>query len=284
VQLLALPKLLLADNYERQTKKAAKLPSARFLAQCRADDAATSGPRGGFNSWQQQFDHTKALAASHSGSGLVFIGDSVTQNWGAVNGREVVGSGADVWNAVAYDYARFDALNFGIAGDQTQNVIYRIDHGQFDGLNPGLVVLMIGTNNCFAPESNSGFPIADYAAPAHTAEQIADGILATVPAIHRKLPNSHILVLSAIRGLNNGDPDRIAMDRTNAILSRAFATDTNPVLDYLDISGRYRNPDGTINDNIGGDGIHFTSTGYATSAKAIAPYGNQYATVNRTHP
>src|ERR1700704_1644988 len=59
--------------------------------------AGAAGWGGGFSSWQQQFDHTKALAASHPNSGLVFIGDSVTQNWGNVEGRQVNGSGANVW-------------------------------------------------------------------------------------------------------------------------------------------------------------------------------------------
>src|SRR5882757_5214045 len=57
--------------------------------------AGQAGWGGGFSSWQQQFDHTKALAASHPNSGLVFIGDSVTQNWGNVEGRQVNGSGAN---------------------------------------------------------------------------------------------------------------------------------------------------------------------------------------------
>src|SRR2546430_4919946 len=48
--------------------------------------ASAAGWGGGFNSWQQQVDHTKALAVSHPNSGLVFIGDSVTQNWGNVEG------------------------------------------------------------------------------------------------------------------------------------------------------------------------------------------------------
>lgn len=155
--------------------------------------AGAAGWGGGFDSWQKQFDHTKALAASHPNSGLVFIGDSVTQNWGNVDGRLVNGSGGTTWYSAQYNYSQYGALNFGIAGDQTQNVIYRVNHGQFDGLDPGLVVLMIGTNNRFAPTSDPGFPIVDYPGPPHTAEEIADGVLATVQAIHQHLPNSHIL-------------------------------------------------------------------------------------------
>jgi lysophospholipase L1-like esterase len=248
-----------------------------------ANDTSFAGAAnwgGGFDSWQKQFDHTKALAASHPNAGLVFIGDSVTQGWGNVNGREVNGGGAGVWNSAQYNYTRYGALNFGISGDQTQNVIYRVNNGQFAGLDPGLVVLMIGTNNRFAPSGNPGFPVQDYPAPAHTAEEVADGVLATVQAIHQQLPNSHILALSVLRGINNIDPDRIAVDQANVLVSQAFATDTNPLFDYLDISSKFRNPDGTINANMMGDGVHLNPAGYLAWADAIAPFVNQYAKVD----
>ena len=105
-------------------------------------------------------------------------------------------------------------------------------------------------------------------------------MLATVQAIHQQLPNSHILALSVLRGLNNSDPDRIAVDQANALVSQAFATDTNPLLDYLDISSKFRNPDGTINGNMMGDGVHLNAAGYSAWADAIAPFVNQYAKVD----
>jgi lysophospholipase L1-like esterase len=242
--------------------------------------AGAAGWGGGFDSWQKQFDHTKALGAADPNAGLVFIGDSVTQNWGNVDGRQVNGSGANVWYSAPYNYNQYSALNFGFAGDQTQNVIYRVNNGQLTGLDPGLVVLMIGTNNLFAPTGNPGFPTADYVGPAHTPAEVADGVLATVQAIHQHLPNSHILTLSVLRGLNNSDPDRIAADSANALLSQAFTTDTNPLLDYLNVNSAFRNPDGTINGNISGDGIHPTAAGYGALAQSIAPFVQQYATVD----
>ncbi len=242
--------------------------------------ASLAGWGGGFDTWQKQFDHTKALGASYPSSGLVFIGDSVTQNWGNVDGRQVNGGGANVWYSAQYNYTQYGALNFGISGDQTQNVIYRVNHGQLDGLDPGLVVLMIGTNNLYAPTGNPGFPTADYPAPAHTSEEVADGVLATVQAIHNKLPNSHILALSVVRGLNNSDPDRIAANNADALIAQAFNTDTNPLFDYLDVTSNFRNPDGTINANISGDGVHPTAAGYSALAQSIAPFVTQYAKVD----
>ena len=240
--------------------------------------ASPAGWEGGFNSWQKQFDHSKTLAADRAHAGLVFIGDSLTQNWGRVGGRRVRSDGIASWYAPEVNFARYGALNFGMAGDQTQNLIYRVENGQLDGLNPGLIVLMIGTNNRFAPAGNPGFPAADYVGPAHTAEEIADGVLAAVQAIHAAAPNANVLTLSALRGLNNSDPDRVAINSASILVGQAFAIDENPKLHYLDFTESFRNADGTINGKMSGDGVHLSESGYAAWAQAIEPYVQQYAT------
>jgi lysophospholipase L1-like esterase len=239
--------------------------------------ASAAGWEGGFSSWQKQFDHSKTLAADRSYAGLVFIGDSLTQNWGRGGGRKVRSDGGAAWFAPDVNYAQYGALNFGIAGDQTQNLIYRVKNGQLDGLDPGLIVLMVGTNNRFAPTGNPGFPAADYVGPAHTAEEIADGILAAVQAIHVAAPSANVLALSALRGLNNSDPDRIAITSANSLVAQAFEADEDPKLHYLDITGAFRNADGTINGRMNGDGIHLSESGYAAWAQAIEPLVSQYA-------
>lgn len=243
-----------------------------------ASFAGAAGWGGGFNTWQKQFDHTKALGVERSYAGLVFLGDSVTQGWGAVGGRQANSIGANSWKSPEHNFGKYGALNFGIAGDQTQNLIYRIENGALDNLDPGLIVLMIGTNNLFAPTGNPGFPAADYVGPAHTAEEVADGVLATVQAIRQHSPNANILALSTLRGFNNADPDRIAADAANSLVKQAFETDTNAKLHYLDYANLFRNANGTINANMNGDGVHFTAAGYEAWADAIQPFVNQYAT------
>lgn len=243
-----------------------------------ASFAGAAGWQGGFNAWQKQFDHAKALAAERPRAGLVFIGDSVTQGWGAVGGRQVNSIGANSWKSPEHNFGKYGALNFGIAGDQTQNLIYRVENGQLDGLNPGLIVLMIGTNNLYAPSGNPGFPIADYVGPAHTAEEVTDGVLTAVQAIHQHVPDANILALSTLCGLNNADAGRVAANAANALVKQAFDLDTNSKLHYLDFAGLFRNSSGTINANMNGDGVHFTAAGYETWADAIQPFIDLYAT------
>src|SRR5690242_8364585 len=74
--------------------------------------------------------------AKAGGIDLLFVGDSITDNWRS--------RGSNVWNKY---YAPRHAANFGIGGDRTQHVLWRIDHGELDGLKPKVIVLMIGTNN-----------------------------------------------------------------------------------------------------------------------------------------
>ena len=67
---------------------------------------------------------------------LLFIGDSITHGW--------EGGGKEVWKKY---YGKRNAVNLGIGGDRTQHVLWRLDHGNIDGISPKLAVIMIGTNN-----------------------------------------------------------------------------------------------------------------------------------------
>jgi lysophospholipase L1-like esterase len=244
-----------------------------------ADDSSfgsLAGWIGGFDTWRKQFEHTKDLVKANPQAGLVFIGDSLTQNWGPVGGRQARSVGESVWTETDYD--RFGALNLGIAGDQTQNVLYRIEQGQLDGLSPGLVVLMVGTNNLFAPTGDPGFPAADYAPPAHAPEEVAAGILAIVEAIQKRLPEAHVLTLGVVRGKDGSDPDRIAAERVNLLLSESISAGNDPKIHFLDLGKLLYQTTGAIE----GDGIHLASGGYEVWGRAIAPWVERYATpINR---
>ena len=85
--------------------------------------------------WQQR--HQAMNARVKQGHvDLIFIGDSITHGW--------EGGGKEVWNKF---YAKRNAVNLGIGGDQTSHVLWRLDHGNIDGISPKLAVIMIGTNN-----------------------------------------------------------------------------------------------------------------------------------------
>src|SRR5262249_39740333 len=66
---------------------------------------------------------------------VLFLGDSITDGW---RGQKKVWEGA---------FGAMKPANFGIGGDRTQHVLWRIQNGELDGIKPKVAVLMIGTNN-----------------------------------------------------------------------------------------------------------------------------------------
>src|SRR4051812_41595863 len=148
-------------------------------AQDKPNDAVIPAPREG--NWMKRHESFNERV-KQGNADLIFIGDSITQGW--------EGNGKNVW---AEYYAKRNAVNLGIGGDRTQHVLWRLDHGNIDGINPKLALLMIGTNN-------SGN---------NTSEQIADGIKAIVEKLRAKLPNTKVLILAIFpRGADKDDPKR----------------------------------------------------------------------------
>src|SRR5262245_29456927 len=97
------------------------------------NDATSPAPRDG--NWIER--HQSFVQVAKKGSvDLLFIGDSIMDGWRL--------SGSNVWNKY---YAMRHAANFSISGDRTQNVLWRIENGELNGIEPKVIVLMIGTNN-----------------------------------------------------------------------------------------------------------------------------------------
>ena len=72
---------------------------------------------------EEKLARIRELAAAHQPVDLVFIGDSITHNWEK--------DGKAVW---ASRYARYNALDLGFGGDHTENVLWRLQHGEIDGI------------------------------------------------------------------------------------------------------------------------------------------------------
>jgi beta-glucosidase len=174
---------------------------------------------------------------------LIFIGDSITQGW--------EGAGKDVW---AKYYAKRNAANLGIGGDRTQHVLWRLDHGNIDGISPKLAVLMIGTNNSNGSDN--------------TAEEIGAGITAIVNKLREKLPNTKVLILAVFpRGAK---PDAQREKNAKASEIAAKGADDKMVY-YLDIGPKFLGADGTLSKDIMPDFLHLTPKGYEIWAESIEP-------------
>lgn len=178
---------------------------------------------------------------------LVFDGDSITDFWQT--------TGKEVW---AQHYDKFQAYDFGISGDQTQHLLWRLTQGQAEGMSPKLIVLMIGTNNTGV----------------NSADQIADGVKAIVEAYQARCPNAVILLQAVFpRGEKPEDPVRAKIRQVNDIISKL--SDGKKVV-YIDFGDKFLQPDGTISREIMPDFLHPSAKGYQIWADAIQPIIDQY--------
>ena len=148
-------------------------------------------------------------------------------------------------------------LDLGYGWDCTQNVLWRLENGEFAGQQPKLVVLTIGTNNLTGNDS----------ARANTAAEIVEGINAICSFIHRQSPATTILVMAIFpRGLSH-EPIHAQVKELNTALKASLA-ERHGIL-HLDIGSRLLGPDGEIPTEVMDDRCHPTEKGYAIWAQAI---------------
>ena len=201
-------------------------------------DAKTGEPQSGFVA-----AHTRFVAiAKENTAKVLFLGDSITAGWG---GQKAI------WEAA---FGKYQPANFGIGGDRTQHVLWRITNGELDGFTPKTIVLMIGTNN------SSSDP----------AEGIAAGVTKIVETIRQKTPATKVLLLGVFPRGEKAEPNvaREKLKAVNAIISKL---DDGKAVFYLDIGSKFLEADGTLTKEIMPDFLHLSSKGYQIWADAVSP-------------
>ena len=193
---------------------------------------------------EEKLARIRELAAAQQAVDLVFIGDSITHNWEK--------DGKAVW---ARHYAKYNALDLGFGGDHTENVLWRLEHGEIDGIRPKVAVVMIGTNNTGDRQED----------PRTTAA----GIRRVLDEIRRRQPGTRILLLAVFpRDEQPTGPLRRLNDRVNAIIS-TYA-DGEHVF-FLDINRHLTNADGTLSRDVMPDLLHPNEKGYEIWARQMEP-------------
>jgi len=188
----------------------------------------------------QRHDQYVALAKK-GGIDLYFEGDSITDMW----------HGKKTWDTA---FGGWKPGNFGIGRDRTENVLWRLQNGELDGVSPKAFVIMIGTNN----------------AGSSTPEQVATGITAIVKTIQAKNPTAHILLLAIFpRGTGPTDRMRLANEATNKIIAKL---DDGKLVKYMDIGPKFLDDKGVLlPGTFNTDNLHPVEKGYQIWADAITP-------------
>jgi len=199
--------------------------------------------------WTKRHDGFVEIAKK-GGIDVLFLGDSITDNWRKTE------QGLPVWEKY---FAPLHAANFGISGDRTQHVLWRMQNGELDGIKPRAVVLMIGTNN-------TGFE-RDHLTPRNSSTEITAGVTAIVNGLRTQLPETKILLLAIFpRAEKPTDPARQQIHDINAKLARLH--DGKRVF-FLDIGPKFLAADGTLPKEIMPDFLHPSTKGYEIWAEAI---------------
>lgn len=228
---------------------AADAPAARQAAPAGVD-ATVAAPQVGRPRFHEL--HESFLARAKAGPiGMVFLGDSITYGWT---------KHPEVWEKY---FGKYQPANFGIGSDRTQNVLWRIENGELDGISPRVAVLMIGTNN-------SG---------ANTADEILAGQRKIVRLIREKLPRTKVLVLAIFpRGPRHFDAKGVARDdgvtRMRVIdeVNKGLASfDDGRNVRVLNINHVFRDSDGRLPDSVMPDQLHLSEEGYVRWAEAMSP-------------
>lgn len=197
--------------------------------------------------------HDEFLARGKSGPiGVLFLGDSITERWKQA---------PHIWE---HYFGKYQPANFGIGGDRTHNVVWRIENGELDGIKPRVVVLMLGTNNT----------------DVHSAEQIAAADGKIIGMIRKKIPGAKVLLLAIfprdarknadglIVEANVADAAKraVIIDKANALLAKL---DDGKQVRFLDINHVFLGRDGRIPWTIMPDQLHLSPAGYQLWAEAI---------------
>ena len=185
----------------------------------------------------------KTVQANPGPVDVLLVGDSITIQWGAS------------W---AKEFPDRKAVNIGIGGDKTQNVLWRLDHGGVVGLQPKTIVLMIGNNNMFfTPET--GVAAA------------AKGVETCARNLREKFPDADLIVAKILPC--HAPKSRFYEDilLTNAEIDK-LNLGADPKIRVLDLTADFLNPDGTIKQALyTPDNIHLSPEGYAAYAARLKP-------------
>ena len=212
-----------------QPKRAARAP----------EDPSVAAPKRGTAEKGFLAKHESFLKRAKEGNiDLLFLGDSITEGWK---------NAPEVWKKY---YEPLHPANFGIGGDRTQHVLWRIANGELDGISPKVVVQMLGTNN-----------VGD-----NTAESIAKADAKIVRTIRENLSKTKVLLLAVFPRTG---AER--MEKIKAINAELAKLDDGKTVRYLDIGPKFLDAEGNIPKDIMPDGLHPNAKGYQIWADAMQP-------------
>ena len=216
----------------------------------RADEPS---PRADRNS---MLAHSELLEKAKQGRiDVYFEGDSITRRWGTSD--EQYKHFLRNWQE---NFFGWNAANFGWGGDRTQNILWRLNNGELDNVNPKIIILLAGTNNVGnkSPQGNDDSRV----------DETTRGIKAIIDTCRRKAPEATIVLL----GITPRNDNMAVMPIINKINARIAKFADGKKVRYLNINDRLAGKDGRLLEGMANkDGLHLDVKGYQVWADALKP-------------
>src|ERR1035437_7031938 len=219
-------------------------------------------PRGGFRSRanqptprrdaNSQLAHEQLLEkAKQGGIAIYFEGDSITRRWGATDYPKFLAN----WNT---NFFGWNVADFGWGADAIENILWRLENGELDGVNPKIIVLLAGINNVGAWPGDDA-----------KVEDITRGIKAVLAVCQQKAPGATI-ILTAIFPRNDNMAVIPTINKINDNLARLA---DGKKIRFLNVNDKLADKDGKLFDGMvnAGDKLHPTVKGYQVWADGLKP-------------
>jgi len=188
--------------------------------------------------------------ATNSDFDIMFLGDSITD---LINSDDDGGGNPGGKKAFAKYFDGVKIANFGISGDTTQGVLWRLQNGESKGHKPKAVMIMIGTNNTGGASGS----------------EIAEGIGAIVLQLRKDFPNAKIMLMAIFpRGSGPNDVNRKKVEEANKIIAKL---DDKKHVFFTDINAKFLNPNGSLIGFRTTDNLHPVEQGFDIWASSVAP-------------
>ena len=193
--------------------------------------------------------HAELLEKAKKGRiDIYFEGDSITRRWGATDYPELLAN----WKQSFFGW---NAADFGWGADTIQNILWRLNNGELDGVHPKVIVLLAGTNN-IGKEPGDDAKVAD----------VTRGVTELIRLCREKAPGAKIILMGIFP--RNDGPVVPTINRINDHLAKLADGQT---VRYLSINDRLADAQGKLFDGMTMDQLHPTLKGYQIWAEALKP-------------
>jgi len=197
-----------------------------------------------------QLAHEQLLEKARKGGiDIYFEGDSITRRWGATDYPDFLAN----WKQ---NFFGWNAANFGWGADSIQNILWRLENGELDGVNPKIIVVLAGINNVGTQPGGD-----------EKVEDITRGLKAIVDVCRTKAPDATII----LTGIFPRNDNMAVIPTINKINDNLAKMADGKKIRYLNVNDKLADTEGKLFEGMSKDRLHPTVKGYQVWADGLKP-------------